>query len=258
MKFTDQTGFTIELDKPPMRIISLVPSQSELIWDLGKSDALVGITKFCIHPEKMHQSIVRIGGTKQLDIEKIRNLQPDLIIGNKEENEKAQIEELRKEFVVWMSDIFDLKDALRMIEEVGKLINKPNESFTLIKEIKNEFDNIDRAIFAGKRVAYLMWYNPIMVAAGNTFINSMLLQMGCENVFLNRNRYPAIELSDIVAAKPDLIFLSSEPFPFTQVHQEEIRKKCPIAEIIFVDGEMFSWYGSRLKQAPNYFRSLGN
>lgn len=124
MIFKDQLGQHIELTQIPKRIISLVPSQSELLWDLGLRDELIGITKFCIRPNEMFKFKDRVGGTKTLDIQKIRSLKPDLIIGNKEENEYGQIKELQNEFPIWMSDIYNLKDAYKMISDIGELVHK--------------------------------------------------------------------------------------------------------------------------------------
>jgi ABC-type Fe3+-hydroxamate transport system substrate-binding protein len=256
MEFTDQTGFTIDLDSKPERIISIVPSQSELLWDLGLRDQLVGITKFCIHPDEMFRSKERVGGTKKLNIEKIRALKPDLIIGNKEENEKSQIEELRKEFKVWMSDIYNLEDAYAMMMSLGKLCDKENEAKKLTGEIKNKFKTLDTSFLKDKRTAYFIWYDPLMVAASNTFIDFILNRIGLINVFSGQNRYPELTTEQIKEARPELILLSSEPFPFKQKHVDELQAICPDAKILLVDGELFSWYGSRLRLSPQYFNSF--
>jgi ABC-type Fe3+-hydroxamate transport system substrate-binding protein len=256
MEITDQTGHNIELGTRPRRIISIVPSQSELLWDLGLRQELVGITKFCVHPNEMYRSIERVGGTKKLDINKIRALKPDLIIGNKEENEQQQIEELRKEFPVWMSDIYDLSDAYDMMSAVAEITGKEKESVKLISTIKKNFEKLDNTKFKGKKVAYFIWYNPFMVAAQNTFINYLIEKLGFINVFAYLNRYPELSVSQIKQAAPDYIFLSSEPFPFKQKHIEELKKISPSSEVLLVDGEMFSWYGSRLQYAPGYFNNL--
>src|SRR4051812_11307667 len=121
-RFTDQMGNAVELEGPPSRIVSLVPSQTELLFYLGLDKEVAGITKFCIHPAEMFHSKPRVGGTKKYDFEKIRQLAPDLIIGNKEENEQKQVEELQKLYPVWMSDIRNLADALQMIRSVGELV----------------------------------------------------------------------------------------------------------------------------------------
>lgn len=256
MIIEDQTGYKTELKGVPKRIISIVPSQSELLWDLGLRKELVGITKFCIHPEEMHKSTEKVGGTKKLDIAKIRALKPDLIIGNKEENEQSQIEELRKEFPVWMSDIYDLSDAFEMISSLSRLVEKQAEAERLIKTIRDKFSELDNTNFRGKKVAYFIWHNPYMVAAPNTFIHSIIEKLGMKNAFSYLSRYPQVNASQIKGAAPDYIFLSSEPFPFKEKHMAELKQICPYAEIILVDGEMFSWYGSRLRFAPDYFSTL--
>lgn len=256
MNYTDQTENTITLKGIPKRIISLVPSQSELLWDLGLRKELVGITKFCIHPDEMYKTIERVGGTKKLNIEKIRALKPDLIIGNKEENEQSQVEELRKEFPIWMSDIYDLSDAYEMITAVAEITDKKKKAEQIIKAIQDKFSKLDIAKFTGKKVAYFIWYDPFMIAAPDTFINYILEKLGMINAFSYLTRYPEINASQIKGADPDLIFLSSEPFPFKEKHVAELQQICPHAEILLVDGEMFSWYGSRLQFAPDYFKTL--
>jgi len=206
MIIKDQTGHTIELKDKPKRIISIVPSQSELLWDLGLEKELVGITKFCIHPNEMFRSVERVGGTKKLNIDKIRKLKPDLIIGNKEENEQTQIEELRKEFPVWMSDIYDLSDAFDMISSFAEITGKETKAEQLIKTIKNNFEKPDLKKFKGKKVAYFIWYDPFMVAAKNTFINHLLEKLGMINVFGYLTRYPNVNAAKIKEAAPDHIF----------------------------------------------------
>lgn len=257
MLFIDQTGQTIQLKDKPKRIISLVPSQSELLWDFGLRKELVGITKFCIHPKEMYRSIERVGGTKKLDIDKIRQLKPDLIIGNKEENDRQQIEELRKEFTVWMSDIYDLSDAFEMISALAEIIKEGDKAEQLIKTIKTNFSKLDISKFKDKKVAYFIWYNPFMAVAQNTFINHLLEKLGFINSFAYLSRYPEVNASQIKGVAPDYIFLSSEPFPFSKEHIKELKQISPNSEVVLVDGEMFSWYGSRLQYAPEYFATLG-
>lgn len=256
MQFCDQIGHHIELAKKPKRIISLVPSQSELLWDLGLTNELIGITKFCIHPESMFLKLEKIGGTKQLNIEKIKSLKPDLIIANKEENDKVQIEILQKEFSVWTSCVDNFQDALEMINRIGIITEKEAEANTISNRIKSEFSKINAIKVKGKKVAYFMWHKPYMVAANNTFINALIEEIGLVNVFKNRNRYPIIGINDIIEVNPDFVFLSSEPFPFKDIHVKEMLMNFPNSKIILVDGEMFSWYGSRLQKSPSYFNAL--
>jgi ABC-type Fe3+-hydroxamate transport system substrate-binding protein len=252
--FKDQLGQHIELTQIPKRIISLVPSQSELLWDLGLRDELIGITKFCIHPNEMFKFKDRVGGTKTLDIHKIRSLKPDLIIGNKEENEYAQIKELQNEFPVWMSDIYNLNDAYNMISDIGKLVHKKNEATRLISNIQKSFSVIKKY---NKTVLYFIWKNPFMAAGNSTFIGDVLNQMGLINSLKNSDlRYPELTMDEIKNLNPNLIFLSSEPFPFKESHINELKQLVPNATVKLVDGELFSWYGSRLLKSVEYLNNL--
>jgi ABC-type Fe3+-hydroxamate transport system substrate-binding protein len=254
MLFTDQLNNTIESKSFPKRVISLVPSQSELLWDLGLREELIGITKFCIHPQEMFKSIERVGGTKTLNIEKIRALQPDLIIGNKEENEQSQILELQKEFTVWMSDIYTLEDSLTMIEKVGALVNRVDAAKTITNNIQTSFLNL---LKVNKSVLYFIWREPYMAAGNATFIGDMLKRIGFENKLSDEQaRYPELNLDEIKLLNPELIFLSSEPYPFKANHIKELQDILPYSKIVLVDGELFSWYGSRLQKSVAYFNEL--
>lgn len=254
MIFIDHLKNKIELTQIPKRIISLVPSQSELLWDLGLRDELIGITKFCIHPNEMFKFKDRVGGTKALNINKIRSLKPDLIIGNKEENEYAQIKELQNEFPVWMSDIYNLYDAYKMISDIGELVNKKNEATRLVSNIQKTFSVIKKY---NKTVLYLIWKNPYMAAGKATFIGDVLNQMGLINSLKNSDlRYPELTMDEIKNLNPDFIFLSSEPFPFKESHINELKQLVPNATVKLVDGELFSWYGSRLLKSVEYLNNL--
>jgi ABC-type Fe3+-hydroxamate transport system substrate-binding protein len=251
----DQMHRTIEISKPLKRIVSIVPSQSELLWHLGLEKELVGITKFCIHPHQMATSVALVGGTKKLKIQKIRELQPDIIIANKEENEQSQIEELAKEFPVWISDIHNLDESLQMIEMLGVLFDKKEKALELTTTIKSTFQQLTTS--PNVKVAYFIWNHPMMVAGKNTFIDDMLKRCNFENVFLNKDsRYPKISIEELQKANPELILLSSEPFPFKEKHVVEFQKLLPNSKVIIVDGELFSWYGSRLQHSANYFLEL--
>ncbi|MFS2186195.1 ABC transporter substrate-binding protein [Mucilaginibacter sp. Mucisp84] len=254
--FRDQLSRRVELSGIPKRIISIVPSQTELLFYLGLNVEVIGITKFCIHPADRFNSTTKVGGTKQLDVEKIRLLNPDLIIANKEENDRLQVEELMNICPVWISDIFDLESALQMIVCIGDMIGKPGQANVLCTEINGRFKGIKLPV-TGLRVAYLIWRKPYMLAGRGTFIDSMLQTCGLNNV-TEGGRYPEIDADSLVAANPDLVFLSSEPYPFAKKHIEEFRALLPNANIVLVDGEMFSWYGSRLLYAPAYFKQLIN
>jgi ABC-type Fe3+-hydroxamate transport system substrate-binding protein len=255
--FTDQMGRRVQLlNWPPRRIISLVPSQTEFLADLGLDEQVVGITKFCLHPTDWFQNKQRVGGTKTLNFQKIEALQPDLILGNKEENEQSQIESLAERYPVWMSDIYTLEDALDMMRRFGALTGKTEKANTIADEIDLGFTQRLSLHTQHLKVAYLIWRKPYMVAAAGTFIDNMLQQAGFENAFKDRERYPEVSAAELARVDPEVILLSSEPYPFSEKHISALQEICPKARIQLVDGEMFSWYGSRLLQVPGYFAAL--
>ena len=258
--FKDQLGREISINYPPQRIISIVPSQTELLFDLGLNDEVIGITKFCIHPIEKFAAKTKVGGTKKLLIEKIRDLNPDLIIGNKEENTQSEVELLMQEFPVWMSDINNLDEAITTITQIGELVNREPEAAYLNHLINAGFKDLQTlAISKGinKSVAYLIWKDPYMCAGKSTFIDDILRKIGLNNI-IKQSRYPEITISQLKTENCELIFLSSEPYPFKQNHIDEIQKELPDSKVMLVDGEIFSWYGSRLVKAVGYLFELQN
>jgi ABC-type Fe3+-hydroxamate transport system substrate-binding protein len=239
----------------PQRIISLVPSQTELLADLQLDDRVVGITKFCVHPGHWFRTKTRIGGTKQLKMDTIHQLKPDLIIANKEENVKEQVEELAQHYPVWVSDVNTLEDAYDMIMHIGKLTGTEERANKITDEIIKSFSELQR-LNDQPRTAYLIWKDPYMTAGADTFIHSMLDAAGFNNIFSHLNRYPEVTIEQLQTARCELLLLSSEPFPFKQKHIEELQDYLPTTRILLVDGEMFSWYGSRLRFSPLYFNQL--
>ncbi len=257
MKYIDQIGNEVYLSDAPKRIVSLVPSQTELLHYLGLENEMVGITRFCIHPKHWLENKTVIGGTKQFYFEKILSLQPDLIIANKEENYKEGIEQLQKHFPVWTSDIYNLSDALQMMQHIGSLTCKQHAAKTLTEKINSSFSTLNGAGNAAPlRVAYFIWRKPYMIAASNTFIHDMLERAGFENCFKHLQRYPEVSLQQLHETKSDVVMLSSEPYAFGEKHFGEFQQACPEAKVMLVDGEMFSWYGSRLLHSADYFQQL--
>lgn len=257
---TDQLGRSVTFNYPPKRIVSIVPSQTELLFDLGLDEEVVGITKFCIHPIAKFASKTKVGGTKKLLIEKIKDLKPDLIIGNKEENTQSEVELLMQEFPVWLSDINNLENAITTIKQIGELVNRVPESNYLNHLIHTGFTDLQTLALTKSinlNVAYLIWKDPYMVAGKNTFIDDILRKIGLNNI-IQQNRYPEITLNELQTTNCQLIFLSSEPYPFKQKHVDEIQTHLPNAKVMLVDGEMFSWYGSRLVKAVGYLFELQN
>ncbi|MFM9943650.1 MAG: ABC transporter substrate-binding protein [Bacteroidia bacterium] len=251
----DQLNREIQLPNPPKRIISLVPSQTELLYDLGLKDRIVGQTIFCVHPESEFKNSIKIGGTKKLNIEKIISLKPDLIIANKEENEKDQIEEIAKHFPVWISDVDSFDDALEMIKSIGEITETENKATEIFNKITQSRDAFLKQYYPKQSVIYLIWNNPFIAVGKDTFINTMLNEASFENV-ITEIRYPEITLEEIEKINPDWVFLSSEPFPFKEEHKIELDKRLGKTKSVLVDGEIFSWYGSRLVKAWEYFGGL--
>ena len=257
--FTDQIGREISLSNSPRRIISLVPSITELLFDLGLENEVAGITKFCIQPDIWFRTKTRVGGTKNVHMDLVASLHPDLIIANKEENVKEQIEQLEKFAPVWVSDVSDLEDALEMIHQIGEITAKSILAKQIVERIEANFRMLATSLnMNSPRVCYLIWQDPYMTVGGDTFIHDMLHRCGFENVFAHSVRYPAVSVEQITGAGCDAIFLSSEPYPFKQQHAEKLEKIFTECCVRLVDGAMFSWYGSRLILAADYFHSLVN
>jgi ABC-type Fe3+-hydroxamate transport system substrate-binding protein len=257
--YKDQLGREVSIPYPPRRIISLVPSQTELLYDLGLDEEVVGITKFCIHPDEWFRTKTRIGGTKQLHLEQILALQPDLVIANKEENTQEQVEYLMQRVPVWVSDVRGLGDARNMIRSIGEITGKSERADEIAGNIWNSLWELREEIYWEDYIplitAYFIWREPWMIAGGGTFIDVMLPYCGLYNA-ANISGYPIVDFEQLKAAECKLVLLSSEPYPFKEKHIAELQALLPQVRIELVDGEMFSWYGSRLLKSAAYFRKL--
>ena len=257
MVFKDQLNRTLSFSSYPKRIISLVPSQTELLFHLGLDKEVVGVTKFCIYPTDWKTRKTIVGGTKNIKIDLIKELNPDLIIANKEENDENSLRKLMPIFPVWISDIKRLEDAFQMILSVGKITNTESTSFTWTEKIKKQFKILSLLPKQPRRVAYLIWNNPLMSVNQDTFIHSLLELNQWDNCFKDKlNRYPEITEEELVDSNPEMVFLSSEPFPFKDKHIDRFKQLLPESRVVLVNGEYFSWYGSRLVDSPAYFSSL--
>ena len=261
MKLKDQIHTTLEFKNTPKRIICLVPSITELLVDLGLEDSIVGITKFCVHPDTLIKNKTIVGGTKNIKTDVIRNLQPDIILCNKEENTEEIVENCRQIITTHVSDIYTIADTLELIHQYGQIFSCQEKGKKITKAILKEKYNFSEFTKAKKekKVAYFIWKKPWMVAANNTFINHLLEVNNFENVFKNKERYPEISLEKLNEVDNlDFIFLSSEPYPFREKHILELKNKFKKTTITLVDGELFSWYGTRLLFAFDYFKKLHN
>lgn len=264
-QFTDQLGTTHTFEHTPSRIVSLVPSQTETLFDLGLEDELVGVTKFCVHPFHLKATKTIIGGTKQINIAKIQALQPDIIIANKEENTLEIVAQLKEICPVWVTDVLTIEDSIQVIRDFGNLFNKRTDAQKWIQKITFGLTDFQEFIKSksAQKVAYFIWANPYMVAAGETYINEILKLNKFENIYDSNpkyeGRYPEVIIQKMrIQGDPDLVLLSSEPFPFKDEHAFELGRHTHHARTVFVDGEYFSWHGTRLVKAFDYFKVLHN
>jgi ABC-type Fe3+-hydroxamate transport system substrate-binding protein len=257
----DATGRQILLSGRPERIISLVPSQTELLVDLGVTKRLVGRTRYCIHPLESLSSVPTIGGTKRVEFDQIEALKPDLILAEKEENPEELVNSLARLAPVYVTDVTSIPSAIAMCGDVGQLIGLQIEAEALATQIAIAIEGAKKMIKRPERVLYLIWRKPWMAAGAGTFINSCLEHIGFQNAVCyplaaQPGRYPELDRDTIAQLNPDRVFLSNEPFPFKKVHAQELQEILPKARFQFVDGELFSWYGSRMLKMPDYWRTL--
>lgn len=230
------------------RIVSLVPSLTELIIDLGLKEQLVGRTRFCVHPKEVVEEIPIIGGTKNPRVDKILDLEPDLVIANKEENRQQHIQQLRQSGAeVEVTDIATINQALLTIHQLGVKLGVDTKAAELNKKIGEELER--RPDEPSLRTAYFIWKDPWMTIGGDTYINDVMQHWKLENVYGHRQRYPKLELDELARRNPELILLSSEPYPFKEKHVDIVQEACPEARVLQIEGEWFSWYGSRMLDA---------
>jgi ABC-type Fe3+-hydroxamate transport system substrate-binding protein len=236
-----------------------VPSQTELLCDLALEKELVGITKFCVHPYYLKATKTIVGGTKKVDYDKIKSLNPDFILCNKEENTYEMLPELEKIAPTYFSDVNTIQQSVDLILSLGSILNRRTESDNLVHKIEFKLNSFKQFIKdkPTRKVAYFIWAKPWMVAGNDTYINEMLQLNKFVNIYDNMSRYPKVEINRIRhEGDPDVVFLSSEPYKFTDDQAFEIATYTNRSITVFADGEMFSWFGSRFLLALDYFKEL--
>lgn len=244
------------------RLISLCPSLTELVFDLGRGSDLVGRTKFCVHPEGLVEQVESVGGTKNPKISRIRELAPDLVLLNEEENRREDADALAEAGIRCLTSFpRTVPDTARMVRDIGAALDRAAAAERIAQDIelraarvRSKAENLPPV-----RYAYLIWRNPWMVAAGDTFVTAMLGLAGGENVFgRHETRYPTVSAADIAAATPEAVLLSSEPFPFKEKHVAELADATglPRERIYLVDGQLLTWHGSRTPLGVDYADSL--
>lgn len=253
IQLKDQMGRLLTFEQPPKRIVSLVPSLSELIWDMNLNTELIGVTKFCVHPDSLRKEKVIVGGTKNVKVDRLITLNPDLVIANQEENTREEIESISKLFPTYISDIKNIEDTLKLVEDVGIICDRKQEARDLTIKINN---SLPHNIQKKRSAIYLIWNDPYMSVGGDTFISHMMKRLGFENCLKSKVRYPLLTEEDILSISPDELLLSSEPYPFKETHLKTIQEQFPKVKVRLVDGEAFSWYGSRIYKVNEYLNSL--
>ncbi len=259
MIYNDALNRTVKLDKAPTRIVSLVPSLTELLHDLSLEKQIVGITKYCVHPVHYKHTKTLVGGTKKVKFQTIKDLQPDFILCSKEENTPEMVAELEKIAPVFVSDVNTFDEALELIKQLGLILNRRTEAEHLIERILFRYREFTESIkeVSVYRTVYFIWANPWMVAGGQTFINDMLRICKFQNAYEEQERYPEIKLKGMrFKAKPELLLFSSEPHDFTDEEVYEVLRTNKKTLTVYVDGQFFSWYGSRLAKAFEHFKQL--
>lgn len=253
---SDDLGRRVEHVFPPQRIVSLCPSQTETLVTLGVGDRLVGRTRYCIHPAAQVSRITEVGGTKQLRIDSLRALAPDLVIAEKEENRREDVEALAADVPVYVTDVREFDSALCMIRTLGRICDVADPAEKLADKITRRWQRL-KPLPEPIRVAYLIWRKPWMVAGGDSYINDVLSRCGFRNVFAQHaGRYPQTTLEEIATLTPEVVLLSSEPYPFAGEHRQEFASRLPESKVLVVDGEAFSWYGARMIEAADSLQAL--
>lgn len=245
---TDQLKTMMEVSPPLHRIVSLVPSITQTLYDLGLEAKVIGRTRFCPHISKP----VSIGGTKDPKIDQILDLEPSVILANKEENRPEDVDDLRSFYPVWTSDVTSIFDSQDLIFRLGQLFDAHIQAEKIITEVETGLEACKNRL-AGMRAAYLIWKNPYMSCGGDTYIHSIMSHLGLKNVYSSSKRYPEVKLEELKEESPDLVLLTSEPYYFRQSDQEELRRILPNTCVIRVSGKSFTWYGSQLSEACQYF-----
>lgn len=230
-----------------MRIISLVPSLSETLVDLGLRSSLVGCTQFCVEPKDLHRTAQVIGGTKDFSLEKIRALNPTHILANQEENPKELVLELQKEFPLLLTFPKSPFDVPSMLIDIGQFLSL---SFA---EPAADLENVMRQEpkpQVGETFLYFIWREPYMVVGRDTYISRFLETFGYRNAYEGDQRYPALSEAEIALLRPQTVLFSTEPYPFRKRDAKRLREAWPdCPEIFKIDGRLMSWYGTMTKEA---------
>ncbi len=260
MQFFDELNREVSVPNEPQRIISLVPSLTELLHEMGLEKQLVGITKYCVHPIHYQSTKTKVGGTKKVKFDAIKELKPDFILCSKEENTEEMVQELEKMATVYVSDVNTFEESLLLIRKLGIILHRRMQADRIVQKIKDRQQEFQSFLQGRKKyaVVYFIWAEPWMVAGGKTFINNMIKVAGFTNAYEHLERYPEVKINRIrfSAHNPEVLMFSSEPYDFSDEEVYEVVRKNKNLLTIYVDGQYFSWYGSRLSKAFDHFKEI--
>ena len=253
----DASGVALELSAAPRRIVSLIPSTTELLCALGLADALVGVTVYCVEPRDVVRGKARVGGEKDPDLAAIRALAPDLVVANVEENRREDVDALRAAGIpVWVTYPRTVAEGLAMIRELGEVTGVRDRARALLDTLEPLYAAARgrAARRAPVSVFYPIWRQPWMTIGADTYVHDLLATCGGANVFADLARYPTITLDDMAARGPEVILLPDEPFRFRRAHLRDFDAFAGVpavrdGRIHLVDGKPFSWHGPRLAEA---------
>lgn len=247
----DGRGVAVELAEPPRRIVSLVPSTTETLHALGLADRVVGITRFCVRPRPWVDGLPKVGGTKDVDADRVRALQPDLILGNCEENSREIFAALDGLAPLWAAFPRDVDGAIEDLLATARVCHVAPRGRLLADTIRAARDALRASAERSAPFTYaaLIWRKPLMSASDDTFLAAMLAEAGGRNVFGDRPaRFPEISGADLGDVQPDVVLLLSEPFPFKPKHADALAAATGLARarFRFVDGQHLTWHGVRM------------
>lgn len=252
LQLTDDLGGTHRFDSPPRRIVSLVPSLTETVVELGGREQLVGVTKWCVHPRGALADITKIGGTKNPSIDTVLGLEPDLILANHEENRERHVVELRKHVPVFLTYPRTVRGALKTVADMGALLDQVDRADAVIAECNTIIGDLRRSGARPLRTACMIWRDPWMAAGQDTYVSDLLHACGFSNVFgAYQGRYPETSLKEVIAHEPDVVLLPDEPFVFDEGHKHEVEAALmtdlPDCHVVLHDGSYLSWFGTRTR-----------
>ena len=245
-----------------MRLVSLCPSLTELVFALGRGDWLVGRTKFCVQPHDLVEAVEKVGGTKNPKIARIVELNPDLVLMNEEENRREDADALRAAGLRCHTSMpRNTQESMATVRSVGAALGEAARADAIAHDIQSRRDRVMTETAGTPHIsfAYLIWRAPYMTVSGDTYISALLADVGGTNAFASRgDRYAVVTPDELRDAAPDVVLLPSEPFPFAARHLEELVEHTglPRERFLLVDGELLSWHGPRTGVGLEYARSV--